>query len=225
MKKFFTLAALALCALTINAQNTISFSEVKARGSLNGQTITSTLDGFSLTVTDTKGKVSVDENEARFGTAENNTRYEYRLKSGGKSSSANGISIAVPASGTLEICVRTGKNGETDRNLVLTQDGKELYNKVVQETDAKSITLEDGNSSNVYPIVSVPVSKGTVDVAYPTNSLNFYAFTFTPTTTGISSTVQAKKTNTGADYNLAGQRVDKNYKGIVISDGKKMIRK
>ena len=225
MKKFFTLAALALCALTINAQTTISFSEVKAAGSLNGQTITSTLDGFSLTVTDTKGKVAVDDNGARFGTAESNTLYEYRLKSGGKSGTANNMSIAVPASGTLEICVRTGKNGETDRNLVLTQDGKELYNKVVQEADATSITLEDGNSSNVYPIVAVPVSKGTVDVAYPTNSLNFYAFTFTPTTTDISSTVQAKKTNTGADYNLAGQRVDKNYKGIVISDGKKVIRK
>lgn len=222
---FFTLAALALCALTINAQTTISFSEEKARGSLDGQTITSTLDGFSLTVTDTKDKVSVDGNKARFGTAESNTRYEYCLKSGGKSGTANNMSIAVPASGTLQVCARTGSNSATDRNLVLTQDGKELYNKVVQETDAKSITLEDGNSSNVYPIVSVPVSKGTVDVAYPTNSLNFYAFTFTPTTTGISSTVQAKKTNTGADYNLAGQRVDKNYKGIVISDGKKMIRK
>ena len=107
---------------------------------------------------------------------------------------------------------------------MLTQDGKELYNKVVQESDATSITI-DGNESKVYPIVSVAVDKGTIDVTYPTNSLNFYAFTFTPTTTGISSTVQAKKTNNVADYNLAGQRVDKNYKGIVISDGKKVIRK
>ena len=225
MKKFFTLAALVLSALTINAQTTISFSEVKAAGSLNGQTITSTLDGFSLTVTDTKGKVSVDGIEARFGTAESNTRYEYRLKSGGKSSSANCMSIAVPSSGTLEICVRTGKNGETDRNLVLTQDGKELYNKVVQESDATSITLDDGNESKVYPIISVAVNQGTVEVTYPTGSMNFYAFTFTPGTTGISSTVETQKANNGATYNLAGQRVDKNYKGIVISDGKKVIRK
>lgn len=225
MKKFFTLAALALCALTINAQTTISFSEVKAAGSLNGQTITSTLDGFSLTVTDTKGKVAVDDNGARFGTAESNTLYEYRLKSGGKSSSTNSMSIAVPASGTLEICVRTGSKDVTDRNLVLTQDKTELYNKVVQEADATSITLEDGNSSKVYPVISVAVNAGTVDVTYPTGSLNFYAFTFTPTTTGISSTVETQKANDGATYNLVGQRVDKNYKGIVISDGKKVIRK
>ena len=223
-EEVFTLAALALCALTINAQTTISFSEVKAGGSLDGQTITSTLDGFSLTVTDTKGKVAVDDNGARFGTAESNTRYEYCLKSGGKSGTANNMSIAVPASGTLQVCARTGSNSATDRNLVLTQDGKELYNKVVQESDATSITI-DGNESKVYPIVSVAVDKGTIDVTYPTNSLNFYAFTFTPTTTGISSTVQAKKTTNVADYNLAGQRVDKNYKGIVISDGKKIIWK
>lgn len=55
--------------------------------------------------------------------------------------------------------------------------------------------------------------------------MNFYAFTFTPGTTGISSTVENQKANDGATYNLAGQRVDKNYKGIVISDGKKVIRK
>ena len=225
MKKFFTLAALALCALTINAQTTISFSEVKAAGSLNDQTITSTLDGFSLTVTDTKDKVSVDENEACFGTAESNTLYEYRLKSGGKSSSANCMSIAVPASGTLQVCARTGSSSATDRNLVLTQDGTELYNKVVQESDATSITLDDGNESKVYPIISVAVSQGTVEVTYPTGSMNFYAFTFTPGTTGISSTVETQKANDGATYNLTGQRVDKNYKGIVISDGKKVIRK
>ena len=224
MKKLFTLAALVLCALTLNAQTTISFSEKKAAGSLHGQTITSTLDGFSLTVTDTKGKVSVDASNARFGTAESNTAYAFRLKSGGKSSSANCMSIAIPTDGTLQVCVRTGSNSATDRNLVLTQDGKELYNKVVVESDATSITLDDGSESKVYPIVSVPVNKGTVEVTYPTGSLNFYAFIFTPTATGINSTMQTKKAD-GAEYNLAGQRVDKNYKGIVISDGKKVIRK
>ena len=208
-------------------------SAVRRASLFNGQTITSTLDGFSLTVTDTKDKVAVDESGTRFGTAESNTRYEYRLKSGGKSGTANNMSIAVPASGTLQVCARTGSNSATDRNLVLTQDGKELYNKVVQESDATSITLDDGNESKVddgneskvYPIISVAVNQGTVEVTYPTGSMNFYAFTFTPGTTGISSTVENQKANDGATYNLAGQRVDKNYKGIVISDGKKVIRK
>ncbi len=224
MKKFFTLAAFALCALTLNAQTTISFSEEKKAGSLNGQTVNSSLDGFNLTVTDTKDKVAVDGSKARFGTAESNTSYTFRLKSGGKSSDANHMSIAIPASGTLQVCVRTGSSSATDRNLVLTQDGKELYNKVVQEADAAKMTLDDGTEGKVYPVVSVAVNKGTVDVTYPIGSLNFYAFTFS-TTAGLSSIQQDKTTTDDAVYNLAGQRVSKDSKGFVISKGKKILKK
>ena len=41
---------------------------------------------------------------------------------------------------------------------------------------------------------------------------------------GISS-VKASKTGNGMIYNLAGQRVDASYKGLVIKDGKKAIQK
>ncbi len=225
MKKLFTLAAFVLCALTLSAQTTISFSEEKKAGSLNGQTITSTLEGFSLTVTDTKGKASVDANNARFGTAESNTAYDHRLKSGATSDDANCMSIAIPASGILQVCARSASSSATDRNLVLTQDGKELYNQVIKDADVIKITDDDGKTIKVYPVVSVAVNKGTVDVTYPTGSLNFYAFTFTLTTTGISNTLQTKKESNGAAYNLAGQRVNKNYKGIVICNGKKIIQK
>ncbi|MCR5077479.1 MAG: chitobiase/beta-hexosaminidase C-terminal domain-containing protein [Prevotella sp.] len=43
-------------------------------------------------------------------------------------------------------------------------------------------------------------------------------------TTGIGS-VEATAAESGATYNIAGQRVDKNYKGIVIRNGKKYINK
>jgi hypothetical protein len=42
--------------------------------------------------------------------------------------------------------------------------------------------------------------------------------------TGIS-TVKTVRVADGAIYNLAGQKVDKNYKGVVIMNGKKMIQK
>jgi hypothetical protein len=41
---------------------------------------------------------------------------------------------------------------------------------------------------------------------------------------GISA-VKAAKTGNGLVYNLAGQRVDASYKGLVIKDGKKAIQK
>ena len=39
------------------------------------------------------------------------------------------------------------------------------------------------------------------------------------------STVKTAKTGNGQIYNLAGQRVDKSYKGLVIKDGKKTIQR
>lgn len=46
------------------------------------------------------------------------------------------------------------------------------------------------------------------------------------TGTGISSTVVASKVNANAPiYNLAGQKVNKSYKGVVIQNGKKFVQK
>ena len=44
------------------------------------------------------------------------------------------------------------------------------------------------------------------------------------TTSGIK-VVQADKLRSNIRYNLAGQQVDENYKGIIIQNGKKMVRK
>ena len=42
---------------------------------------------------------------------------------------------------------------------------------------------------------------------------------------GISVAKSNVKANNGVIYNLAGQKVGKDYKGIVIMNGKKMIQK
>ena len=50
--------------------------------------------------------------------------------------------------------------------------------------------------------------------------------TFTkPTTTNINSISADKKIREGATFNLAGQRVGKTFRGIVIRNGKKYIQK
>ena len=43
--------------------------------------------------------------------------------------------------------------------------------------------------------------------------------------TGISNVPVSKKATSDAIYNLAGQRVGKDYKGIVIVNGKKTVQK
>ena len=202
--------------------------DIAEKGTLNGKTFG---EDFKLTITDTAdgGKLSIDENSAYFGDADNQIKFTHRLKTGGKSDSKNNMTLTIPSDGTLKVYVRTGSNSATDRNLVLSQSGTELYNKVVQESDAVKVkgldTKEPDKETNVYPIISVSVKAGTVDVTYPTNSLNFYGFEFIGTT-GIQETIApAKVISNGAIYNLAGQKVNENYKGIVIKNGKKYIQK
>ncbi|MBQ8152952.1 MAG: hypothetical protein IJ069_04650 [Prevotella sp.] len=201
--------------------------DIADKGTLNGKTFG---EDFKLTITDTNAsKLEIDANNAYFGDATTQIKFTHRLKTGGKSDSKNNMTLTIPSDGTLKVYVRTGSNSATDRNLVLTQNGTELYNKVVLESDAVEVkgldTKEPDKETKVYPIISVSVKAGTVDVTYPTNSLNFYGFEFIGTT-GIQETIApAKAISNGAIYNLAGQKVNENYKGIVIKDGKKFFQK
>ena len=132
---------------------------------------------FSVAITDTDNKLSIDANSCRFGIEEDFKMYDFRLKTGGKSSSKNFITLNIPAAGKIRLAVRTGSNSATDRNLVITQGEKELYNAVIQESMAIEVT-EGETQVKVYPYVEVAVAAGTVLVTYPVGSLNFYSFGF-----------------------------------------------
>ena len=132
---------------------------------------------FALTLHDSGNKMVIDGNDCRFGTAEGYTMYNFRIKSGGASSSTkNYFTLNIPEAGTLRIAPRTGSNSATDRALVIAQGETELYNAVVQESQA--IEVQEGeNTVKVYPYVDVTVAAGEVRVSY-TAGMNFYAFAF-----------------------------------------------
>ena len=193
----------------------IVFTEVAAKGSLNGAVFAAANNAaFTLTVTDTDAsKQEIDQNTASFGTAEENKAYDFRLKTGGKSSSKNGLTLAIPADGTLRIAARTGSNSATDRNLVVKQADVELYNKLVVEAD---------KVGDYYPYIYVEVKQGTVVLEYPVNTINFYAFGFKAAegpATGFEEIEAAEKAvkfiengqifilRDGAVFNLMGARV------------------
>lgn len=231
MKKLFTLMAIAMMAVGAQAQ-TISFTEVVTKGNMDGKTFGS--DGFVLTCTDTSTnsdgdpdpKQEIDANSQYFGTASNYTNYTHRLKTGGKSSSKNALSLTIPSAGTLKVAVRSASSSASDRNMILKQGETEIFNQVIKEnaaTDYETTEIE-GESKKVFPIVSVGVEAGTVDITYPKGALNFYAFIFEGTSTGIES-VTAVENENAPMYNVAGQLVDDNYKGVVVKNGKKYINK
>ena len=132
---------------------------------------------FALTLHDSGNKMVIDGNDCRFGTADAYTMYNFRIKSGGASSSSkNYFTLNIPEAGTLRLAPRTGSNSATDRALVIAQGENELYNAVVQESQA--IEVQEGeNTVKVYPYVEVAVAAGEVRVSY-TAGMNFYAFAF-----------------------------------------------
>ena len=72
--------------------------------------------------------------------------------------------------------------------------------------------------------ISFPVETGkTYWLFNPKSQIGIYGFQFS-TTSGISN-VKAEQNADGAIYNLAGQKVDKNFKGIVLKNGKKVVIK
>ncbi|WP_317511195.1 hypothetical protein [Segatella copri] len=224
MKKFFTLIAAVALAASVNAQ-VLKFDQTYAKGSVPA---TFSADGLVLKVVDTDGKMAVDANSQYFGTAESYENFSYRLKSGGKSLTKNNLTLTVPSDGTLKVYVRTGSSSATDRNVVLTQNGTELVNKLLLESEAVSVPMTDDKGetkdTNVFPVISVPVKQGDVAITYPVNSVNFYGFELVKTGTGISSVNAAAAKKDGKTYNMAGQEVSSSAKGIVIKNGKKYVK-
>ena len=216
MKKIFTLIAAVAFVATASAQ-VISFDTKYDAGKVpasfsNGDLV--------LSVTDTAGKLVVDDNTQYFGTADSYVSFTKRLKSGGKSSSKNNLTLTLPVDGTLKVYARTGSSGATDRNVILTQNETELANKIVLESEAVKATI-DGVEKNVYPVITVEAKKGDVSITYPVGSINFYAFELV-NAAGVSTIIAPKAD--GKTYNLAGVQVSENAKGLKIKNGKKFVK-
>ena len=190
------------------------------------------VNGFKLTRTDTGSKHAIDSNNAWFGDATAQVKYGTRLKVGGKSGDKNSLKLTVAGKGTVKICVREASS-TADRNLVLTQNGTVLYDQIVKNDDAATVVIESAKSetnptgeTSVYPIISVPVVAGDVLIGYPNGALNFYAFEFVPEgSTGIQNVSNNVISVNAPMFNLAGQKVGKDFKGVVIMNGKKFMNK
>lgn len=170
-----------IMAIAANAQ-VISFTEadVAAKGDLSGNKTFSNGD-FSLTTTDNVdgGKLVIDANNALFGTLEDYVKFTHRLKSGGKSSSSNCMSLSVPSAGTLKVYARTATK-DNERSIIFTQGETEIFNQKFIDSQAatEQYTDESGaeKTRTVFPVYSCEVEAGTVAITYPDNAVNFYAF-------------------------------------------------
>ena len=129
--------------------------------------------------------------------------------------------------------------GEANKDYALTKaDG---WQNVTSDLKMSDGTITSTTSVNVYGLATVdgqdgfykasgeqkiPAKCAYLEVANSANSAKFYSLgDHSGSTTSITSVKNEAAGNNAPMYNLAGQLVDKGYKGIVIKNGKKIVLK
>ena len=114
-----------------------------------------------------------------------------------------------PAGNVIEFQLKGGKTAkqnvkDADGNDVLGDDGKAIQEEVFNPADTYYTFQKYSGTGNIL-ISSIEITPAG--------------------TTGIQNVKAADKTANGAIYNLAGQKVNDGFKGIVIMNGKKVVLK
>lgn len=140
----------------------------------------------------------------------------------------------VPAGKAVLVCGTEGQKYEltpaTEKaDAAFTTDLKVSDGTVKSDgTNFYGFTTKDGVSGfvRVAKDVAVPQGKGYLQLTGNTAAAPvFYSINIGGGTTGIGQVEVEKAAENGAIYNLAGQRVDASYKGVVIKNGKKYVNK
>ena len=144
---------------------------------------------------------------------------EYPVRDGKYCQGAS-IKINTTVAGKLSVTYsNTGTRSDEAQRRYLNVNGT---NYGTGTMDPEQITTDD-----------IPVAAGEVTISGRMGTdtetaqfLRYYKVVFTKSSdTGIDAIKTAEKDNNGAIYNLAGQKVENGYKGLVIKNGKKMIQK
>lgn len=124
--------------------------------------------------------------------------------------------------------------GKGDYVLEASSETATVTETGLKTSDGKKIGAENiyclANKKNgvgfyqVANTVTIPANKAYLEIN-AANSAKYYSIGIGGNTTGIQTIQQNSVKADGIMYSLSGQRVGENYKGIVICNGKKMIKK
>lgn len=124
---------------------------------------------------------------------------------------------AVPAEAKTSVSGGYSFVGTLQAKQSVKTEGVEVYGFSAQ--DGKFVHAGDNASIDAFrAYISVP-STALSTAASRSIDLDFGG------TTGINEIQNAQSSSAQATYDVAGKRVGKNYKGVVVSNGKKMIKK
>lgn len=234
MKKFFTLIAAVAMAASMNAQGTYAVQigdNVKA-----GDQITS-VKNITLTYMENdgvgfaSGKKTANWADADFGAyvcGKNSGKLVFGAEPTGcaykfETTKAGSLTVAVQLNASKGFHILGADFAEVapaSYNLPAAKDG--ASQKFTQNEKGENIIAEKSNGTVTFSVAE----GGTYYVLAAGTKMGFYGFKYvTGTSTGISDIQAPKSSKDGATFNLLGQKVANDAKGIVIKNGKKFINK
>ena len=234
MKKFFTLIAAVALAASVNAQGTYA---VQVGDKVNaGDKITS-VKNVTLTYMENAGtafadgKATINWADADFGAyvcGKNSGKLVSDAAPTGcvykfETAKAGSVTVGVQLGGTKGFHILNADFAEVapaSYNLPAAKDGDSQ--EFTQNEKGENIIAEKSNGTVTFSVAE----GGTYYVFAAGSKMGFYGFKYvTGTSTGISDIQAPKSSKDGATFNLLGQKVANDAKGIVIKNGKKFINK
>lgn len=208
----------------------VTFTASNARKDINSitvkyaklETLTTAASGFATYAAD------YDVNYSALGLAtytialdEANNKVSYN-RFEGVVPAGKAVLVQGTASKSYELTPAEETAGETFSTDLKASDG------TVTAADDKIYAFGTLNGKSGFKLVNngitIPAKKGYLELTGTTAAKPTF-FAFDGIGTGISHIEADADLENAAMYNLAGQRVDKSYKGVVIVNGKKMLRK
>ena len=234
MKKFFTLIAAVALAASVNAQGTYA---VQVGDKVNaGDKITS-VKNVTLTYMENAGTAFADgkatdnwadgdftayvcgKNSGKLVSGAEPTGCAYKFET----TKAGSVTVGVQLGGTKGFHILDADFVEVapaSYNLPAAKDGDSQ--EFTQNEKGENIIAKKSNGTVTFSVAE----GGTYYVFAAGSKMGFYGFKYvTGTSTGISDIQAPKSSKDGATFNLLGQKVASNAKGIVIKNGKKFINK
>ena len=234
MKKFFTLIAAVALAASVNAQGTYA---VQVGDKVNAGDQIKSVENITLTYMENDGTAFADGKatdnwaDADFGAyvcGKNSGKLVSDAAPTGcvykfETAKAGSVTVGVQLGGTKGFHILDADFAEVapaSYNLPAAKDG--ASQKFTQNQKGENIIAEKSNGTVTFSVAE----GGTYYVFAAGSKMGFYGFKYvTGTSTGISDIQAPKSSKDGATFNLLGQKVASNAKGIVIKNGKKFINK
>lgn len=213
MKKIFTLIASVIVAMSVNAQEqkVWNFSDWEAT-TFNAVT---TIDGLTVMANE-ESTVVIDGNNKTIEGANNTYKCTQRLKLGGTGSAeARNLNFEVTGPCTINVGL-ISSSSSADRTLNVATG---TFDNVVANLQAVGSPAQE----QTYKYESNEPT--TVYLYSPSSGVNIYYIEVTYTSTNINNAIVEQGNENAPIYNLAGQRVNKDSKGVLIQNGKKFINK